>query len=136
MTTATETIRSAFPDQEFPQLSYGLPYPETCRKHIDEEFKASRVYVLTSRTLANKTDALQKLKDALGEKIACIRVGMTPHTMISEVLEVVHECKRLDADCIVTLGGGSLSDAAKLVAMVWFQPIFNPATPFKSPSRL
>lgn len=118
MTSATETIRSAFSDQEFPQLSYGRPFPETCRKHIDEEFKASRVYILTSRTLANKTDALQRLKDALGEKVAGVRVGMTPHTMISEVLEVVHECQRLDADCIVTLGGGSLSDAAKLAAMV------------------
>jgi alcohol dehydrogenase class IV len=34
------------------------------------------------------------------------------------VLEVVEECRRVKADLLITIGGGSLTDAAKLVALV------------------
>ena len=43
---------------------------------------------------------------------------MKPHTFMSEVLEIVEDARELDADLIVTLGGGSLIDAAKVVAFV------------------
>lgn len=43
---------------------------------------------------------------------------MTPHTLMSEVLEIVEDCRNLSVDCIVTLGGGSLSDGAKIISFV------------------
>ena len=43
---------------------------------------------------------------------------MTPHTLWSEILEITRDARRLEVDLIVTLGGGSLTDAAKVVAMV------------------
>jgi alcohol dehydrogenase class IV len=113
-----EKHRPAFSDSDVPIIAYGRPFPEICRKYVDEDFKASRIYVLTSRTLANKTPAVKQLQEALGEKIVGVRIGMKPHTFIGEVLEVVQECRRLDADCIITLGAGSLTDAAKLAAFV------------------
>lgn len=118
MTTAQEVSRPAFPLVDGPTVSYGRPFPELCRKYVDEVYKVSRVYVIVSRTLANKTPALKQLQDALGEKIVGTRVGMTPHTLFSECLEVVKDCRKLDADFVITLGGSSLTDAAKLVCFV------------------
>ena len=43
---------------------------------------------------------------------------MKPHTPYSEVLEIVEDVKKTGADCILTLGGGSLIDGAKAVAFV------------------
>jgi alcohol dehydrogenase class IV len=76
------------------------------------------VYIIASRTLSNNTDALQRLQDALDEKVAGVRVGMKSHTYWSEVLEVTRACRKCEADLIVTLGGGSLTDAAKIVSLV------------------
>ena len=41
---------------------------------------------------------------------------MQPHTLYSEVLFVASEVKASGADCIITLGGGSLIDGAKGIA--------------------
>ena len=43
----------------------------------------------------------------------------------SEVLEVADECRRVNADLLITIGGGSLTDAAKLVALVCDRGPFN-----------
>ena len=43
---------------------------------------------------------------------------MRPHVLMSEVLEVIEDVRRVDANVIVTLGGGSLIDGAKAIAFV------------------
>ena len=43
---------------------------------------------------------------------------MKPHTCMSEVLEVIENVRRVDANLIVTLGGGSLIDGAKAIGFV------------------
>ncbi|CZR57878.1 related to aldehyde-alcohol dehydrogenase [Phialocephala subalpina] len=109
-----ETLRQAFPDKATPLVGFGIPFTESCAKHV-ERFKASRVYLIAGKTLTEKTSFTSDLQDALGSKVVKTRVGITPHTLMSEVLEIVEECRSLNVDCIVTLGGGSLSDAAKVI---------------------
>ena len=41
---------------------------------------------------------------------------MKPHTLWSEVLAIVHAARSAEADLLVTLGGGTLTDAAKIVS--------------------
>lgn len=56
--------------------------------------------------------------EKLGAKLVGIRVGMQPHTLFVEVLEVVDRCRALNVDLIITVGGGTLADAAKLASFV------------------
>ncbi|KAK9655933.1 hypothetical protein HCH54_000621 [Aspergillus fumigatus] len=42
---------------------------------------------------------------------------MQSHTLWSEVLEIVHDARRVEADLLLTLGAGSLTDGAKVVAL-------------------
>jgi alcohol dehydrogenase class IV len=114
-----ETIRPVSTEVlDGPHISYNLPYDKACAKHVQKTFKAERVYVLASGSLCRNTEYVQKLQQALGDRVAGLRKGMTPHTLWSEVLEVAHECRRLRADLIVTIGGGSLTDAAKIAGLV------------------
>jgi hypothetical protein len=114
-----EIVRPAFADvSDGPYLSYNLPFDKACVKHVKETFNAERVYILASGSLCRNTDYVKRLQRALGDRVAGLREGMTPHTLWSEVLEVAAECKRLRADLIVTIGGGSLTDAAKIVTLV------------------
>ncbi|BCR97729.1 iron-containing alcohol dehydrogenase [Aspergillus luchuensis] len=114
----TETLRPAFADRPRPLLSYGIPFPTAAAHHITDLFHASKIYILCSASLAHNTDALDRLTRALGpDKIAGTRIGMQSHTLWSEVLEVVRDAQAAEADLLITLGGGSLTDAAKVVAL-------------------
>ena len=113
-----ETCRRVWPEWELPLVSYGIAYPEACAKHA-KDLNASRVYIVVSNSLAENSDYLQRLENALGEEsIAGVRVGMKPHSLYSEVIEIAHELHQLEVDCLITLGGGSLIDGGKGALLV------------------
>ncbi|TVY84468.1 Dehydrogenase [Lachnellula suecica] len=113
---STEVCEQAFHDYEKPLITYGRPYTELCRKHAEETFHASRVFIIASGSLSRDTNALSDLEKALDGKVVDVKTGMSPHTLMNECLEVMQDVKKVDADLIVTLGGGSLSDASKMIA--------------------
>ena len=118
MASNGETLCSAFPHSEEPKLSYGIPFPEAAARHVEDIFHASRVYVMCSGSLARNTDALTRLKQALGDKVVGVRNGMKSHTLWSEVIEIVTAARDAQTDLLLTLGAGSLTDGAKIVALV------------------
>ena len=102
-----------------PYISRGLPYYNACAKHVRETFKASRVYIVASRSLAANTDSVEKLVGALSRDcVVGVRKGISPHSPISEILEITRECREKKIDCVITLGAGSITDGCKLVIFV------------------
>ncbi|KAJ5172094.1 hypothetical protein N7492_004687 [Penicillium capsulatum] len=115
---SSETVRPAFAGRDRPLLSHGVAFPIAAARHVAETFGAARVYVICSGSLARNTRALDELTSALGsDKVVGRRVGMQSHTLWSEVLEIVHEARDVQADLLLTLGAGSLTDAAKIIAL-------------------
>ncbi|KAI9934165.1 hypothetical protein AWENTII_008561 [Aspergillus wentii] len=113
----TETVRPAFEGRPHPLLSYGVPFPTAAAHHVTHTFNASRVYVICSGSLARNTDYLDQLKTALGEgRVVGTRIGMQSHTLWSEVVQIVNDARDVQADLILTLGAGSLTDGAKIIA--------------------
>ncbi|OJJ06217.1 hypothetical protein ASPVEDRAFT_139744 [Aspergillus versicolor CBS 583.65] len=114
-----ETFRPAFVDRPRPLLSYGVPFPEAVARHAVNTFHAQRVYVISSGSLAKNTDSLDQLAQAFDKlKISIVgrRIGMKSHTLWSEVLEITEDARQCSADLILTLGGGTLTDGAKVVS--------------------
>lgn len=111
----TETVRPAFPDRDLPLISYGLHYPEALKQQI-EKLQCKRVYLLISRSLADTTNVLSLVQAQLGQCLVGHRIGMKPHTLWSELWEILQEARPLDIDLIATVGAGSLTDAAKVVS--------------------
>ena len=123
---ARETYRPALArdkSHEFASyISYGLAYPEACVKHVSETFHATCVYILASGSLSRNTDAVERLiyrmNQDLGERtVVGVKNGIRPHTYFSDVLDIINKAKDCNADCLVTLGAGSLTDAAKVVSL-------------------
>ena len=110
-----EVFQPAFASKDTPKVSYGLRFPEACARHCELTFHCSRVYILCSHTLRTKTDALNRLISALGDRVAGVGPRISSHTPLAEVVEAVRDARSKNADCLVTLGAGSLTDAAKLV---------------------
>ncbi|SMR57901.1 unnamed protein product [Zymoseptoria tritici ST99CH_3D1] len=111
-----EVFRPAFLTG-YPHISYGLSFPETCLKHVTNTFSASRVYIIASASLSRNTDYVKRLQKALSNKVVGTRYGMKPHTLWSEILEVTKEAIDLNVDLLITLGAGSLTDGAKVIAL-------------------
>ncbi|KFY04829.1 hypothetical protein O988_00478 [Pseudogymnoascus sp. VKM F-3808] len=110
-----------------PYVSYGRPYYESCARHVNETFHASKVYIVASGSLARNTNRVDKLIETLGkDKVVGLRRGITPHTPFSEILSITQECRDAGADCVVTLGAGSVTDGAKLVVLCLANDISEP----------
>lgn len=118
MENFTETTERVNPVSDLPLISHGLPFPAAISKHMSSTLNCKRAYIIISSTLAHKTHALARLEKELGAQMIGVRKGMTPHTLYSEVLEVAKDVKNKQADVLVTIGGGSLVDAAKAISFL------------------
>ncbi|CAL5867381.1 uncharacterized protein PFLUO_LOCUS1599 [Penicillium psychrofluorescens] len=124
----SENVHPAFTGRELPLLSRGIAFPAAAARHVAGTFRASRVYVICSGSLARNTDALNRLTAALGpEKVVGQRIGMQSHTLWSEVLETVAHARNVQADLLLTLGAGSLTDGAKIIALALSNNVSTPA---------
>lgn len=110
------SVREYIIGQSVPLISTGLPCPEACRYHLESDLPSNKVYLLVSRSLATNTKICDRFQQALGDKIVRLRVGMKPHTLWSEVIEIVNDARALSIEVIITVGAGTLTDAAKVIA--------------------
>lgn len=113
----TEVCQPAFDGSDTPKVSYGLRFPEATLRHCRDVFSCTKVFIICSKSLAKNTDALERLTSSLDDRVADVHVGIDPHTPLVQVLEVAAAVRKCQADCIVTLGAGSLTDGAKIVRL-------------------
>lgn len=83
-----------------------------------ERMGVRRVFLLVSATLREKTDEIRRIEAALGEQHALTWSGIAPHAPRSDVLRATEAARNARADLIVTIGGGSITDAGKIVALL------------------
>lgn len=79
---------------------------------------AKKVFLLASSTLREKTDEIDKIERALGERHGATFSGIAPHAPRSDVLKAANAARDAGADLIVSIGGGSATDAAKIVSLL------------------
>ena len=113
----------------FPQMEsvvFGTPYAEALAQEVDR-LDARAVFVMASGTLARETDLVERLKQMLGNRFAglCAKIGA--HTPRTDVVAAANMAREAGADLIVTLGGGSVTDAAKMVGLCLGNDVTLPA---------
>jgi alcohol dehydrogenase class IV len=80
-----------------------------------ERLGAQRVFIVSSNTLANKTEEIAHLQRALGKKFVGIYDSIAPHVPREDVSAGVRAAEHAAPDMIVSIGGGSVTDAAKII---------------------
>ncbi|MDC1116262.1 iron-containing alcohol dehydrogenase [Luminiphilus sp.] len=78
---------------------------------------AKRVFLLVSTTLRNSTDEISEIEAALGNSVAYVFDGIRAHAPRSDVLAALEAARAADTDLIITVGGGSVTDAGKVIAL-------------------
>jgi maleylacetate reductase len=113
-----------FPAME--SVVFGTPYTEALAQEVDR-LEARAVFVLASGTLARTTDLVDRLRRMLGNRFAGICAKIGAHTPRTDVVAAANAAREAGADLLVTIGGGSVTDAAKMVGLCLGNAVTDPA---------
>ncbi len=112
-----------FPRME--QVDYGKPFAPAVAAEA-ERLGARAVFLMVGGTLSRETDVLTQLRDALGNRIAATWTRMGAHTPREDVVDAANAARSAKADLIVTVGGGSVTDGAKMVGLCLANDVTRP----------
>lgn len=83
-----------------------------------EMMDAKRVVIIASKSLCDKTDEITQVEKALGARHAATFSGIEPHVPRNNVMEATDTARDAKTDLIVSIGGGSVTDCAKIVPVM------------------
>jgi maleylacetate reductase len=98
------------------EVVFGRPAALAIVEQADR-LHASRAFLMVSGTLNRQTDEIDKIRKSLGPRYAGTFDAMPPHTPREAVIAAANQARAADADLIVTVGGGSITDGAKAVQL-------------------
>jgi len=88
-----------------------------------QKLGGKRVLVLSGRTVAEKTDAVRRINDGLGDMSAGVYSGLTQRAPLSTAVEAANLALASGADTLVGVGGSTISDAARMIAVLMAEGI-------------
>ena len=106
--------RVAFGKME--EVLFGVPAADAVAAQA-RALGAHRVFLMVSGTLNRETDEIARVRLALGNLCAGVFDRMPAHTPREAVIAAANQAREAGADLIVTIGGGSITDAAKTVQL-------------------
>lgn len=94
----------------------GTPFDQAVVAEADR-LGARHVYAVVGGTLSRETDTVDRLKSALGDRLAGVCNRMASHSPIDQVVDAANDARANKADLILSVGGGSVTDGSKLVVL-------------------
>ena len=98
------------------EVRFGMPAAQAVVEQADR-LGAQRVFLMVSGTLRRNTKEIEAVLHALGTRCAGIFDAMPAHSPRSAVIAAAEQARAAGTDLIVTIGGGSITDAAKAVQL-------------------
>jgi maleylacetate reductase len=107
------------------RIIFGTSFDEAISKEL-ETVGAQRVFVLASASLFRQTDLVNQLQAVMGKRCVGVFHEMPAHTPRTAVVKAAQQAQLAQADLILTLGGGSITDAGKMVTLCLSNGIDSP----------
>lgn len=96
------------------RVVYGRPAAQAVLDEV-ERLGSRRAFLMVSGTLNRETSEIRKVRALLGDRFAGLNDHMPAHTPREAVVAAANQAREAEADLIVTFGGGSVTDGAKVV---------------------
>jgi len=88
-----------------------------------ENLGGKRALVLSGRTVAEKTDTVRKVNESLGHCSAGVYSALTQRAPLATAVEAANLAVANGVDTLVGVGGSSISDAARMIAVLMAEGI-------------
>jgi maleylacetate reductase len=98
------------------EVVFGVPASEAVAAQA-ARVGAKRVFLMASGTLDRTTGEIEAVRRALGNRLAASFNAIPAHSPRSAIIKATDQARAANADLIVTFGGGSITDAAKVVSL-------------------
>ncbi|KAF9700324.1 hypothetical protein EKO04_001919 [Ascochyta lentis] len=82
------------------------------------EWSCQRVVLVHSRALDANTDVVKNLEEKLGHFVVAKKAGVGAHSPYEDVLEITKLLNDTNADCLLSVGSSSYSDACKIARLM------------------
>ncbi|KAF1933234.1 Dehydroquinate synthase-like protein [Didymella exigua CBS 183.55] len=86
--------------------------------HAIGEWSCERLVLVYSKALDANTDVVSELKKKLGHFIVGNKAGVGAHSPYQDVLEITSLLNERGADCLLSIGSSSYSDACKIARLM------------------
>ena len=118
--------------QNFMQGEYDPPVPTRIvfgnRKtdSLKEEIKklgGKRALILSGRSVADKTESVQRVENSLGGVSVAAYAGLTQRAPLAAAVEAANMATDAGVDTLIGVGGSTISDAARMIAVLMAEGI-------------
>jgi maleylacetate reductase len=107
------------------EVRFGAPAAEAIAEQVSR-MGAQRVFLMVSGTLNRITPEIENIRRALGNKCVGLFDQMPAHSPRQAVIAAAEQARASDTDLIITVGGGSITDAAKAVQLCLSNDVRSP----------
>jgi len=108
------------------RVIYGSPVADVLGAEVDR-LDARAVFVLASATLARDTDVVTSIRRVLGNRCVGVAGKIGAHTPRGDVVDAANAAREAGADLLLTVGGGSVTDAAKMAGLCLGNDVTDPS---------
>ena len=112
-----------YPERD--RVVFGRPVIDTLAGDIERR-SARRAFVIASNTLAQASGVVEALRGKLRDRLAGSWTRIGAHTPRPDVVAAASAAAQADADLVITIGGGSVTDAGKMVRLCLANGIYEP----------
>jgi len=96
------------------RVIWGRPAAQAAADEVGRR-NAKRVFIVTGRTLNRKTDAVERIRAALGARCVGTFDECVEHTPCASVIAAAEAARAVEPDLVLTVGGGTAIDTVKVM---------------------
>lgn len=96
------------------RVIWGKPAAQAVAEEVARR-GAKRVFIVTGRTLNRRTDAIERIRAALGARCAGTFDECVEHTPRASVIAAAEAARAAQPDLVLTVGGGTAIDTVKVM---------------------
>ena len=104
------------------RIVFGNEKIDSLRDEV-KKLGGKRVLVLSGRTVAEKTDSVRRINEGLGDLSAGVYSGLIQRAPLSTAIEAANIAVANGVDTLVGVGGSTISDAARMIAVLMAEGI-------------
>eukprot|EP01084_Bolivina_argentea_P216015 366916_1 len=82
------------------------------------KYNYNRILLIASKTLDTTTNEINIIENSLKSRIGSKITGIQQHNPSTDLYKSILEARKIDTDCIVIIGGGSITDNGKATALL------------------